>query len=92
MGRKHKPKSTHRIQFKDECPSIGSGWRGIMVTKITGRHVHFRETATGHYGKLSIFEWNSIKKYGPNGEEIEDAPITPKTRNGRTRQSSRPKR
>jgi hypothetical protein len=73
MSKKKKPKPTHRLWLGDEFPSIGSGWRGVTVTKVGHKWVHFFETATGYTARSSIFVWNDMKKWGPNGEELSDA-------------------
>lgn len=70
---KRRPKSTHRLWLGDELPNIGSGWRGVTVTKVGHKWVTLYETATGFRARMTVTMWNSMKKWGPKGEELTDA-------------------
>lgn len=60
--RRRKPKMEYRIQFRDECPSIGAGSRGIAVLKLGRKWVHIVDPSSGAKARLTVALWRSLPK------------------------------
>lgn len=61
MSKKLKPEFF--ISFWDENPTVGSGWRGVAVTKYGNKWVHFTLTGTGDNTKLPKHVWGTLAKH-----------------------------
>lgn len=53
----------YRIQFADEAPAIGSGWRGVAVLKLGRKWVTIVETATSARARLKKAVWAEMPKH-----------------------------
>lgn len=51
------------IQFWDEAPAIGSGWRGVAVHKLGHKWAHIISTGDQTPFKMSRKVWDKLPKH-----------------------------
>lgn len=50
----------YRVQFADEAPAIGSGWRGVAEIKVGRKWVTIVETATGYKARTQSENFEKV--------------------------------
>lgn len=73
-----KLRATHRVMFMGECPSIGSGWRGVHLEKVGRKWAYFIEVSTLTRVRVKKAVWEGLgavpveekrKRHGKVGEQ-----------------------
>lgn len=62
VRRKRVPKPDRYVQFDNEAPRIGSGFRGVTILKIGRKWVRIKETATDRVARLPRRTWEDLTK------------------------------